>query len=323
MQKRRPGELRDWGDVQFFLAVARSGSFSEAGRLLGTNQSTVGRRIQELERRLGAKLFDRHSRGMRLSPAGKLIFSQAADMEASAAGIERQLAGADSEMHGVVRISLTEGLATLWLPPKLVEFQREHPHIMIETLVKDRVVDLGMREADIAIRFARPTEPKLVARKVGTMELFLFATEQYIRVFGAPETIDDLYRHRLVDHTALHLNPGWAPWSDLVARHNAIVYRSNSSASVVSAVQIGMGIGLLPLYVEELDSRFVRLPVDPKCSADIWLVSHEETNKGARIRAVIDHIALLFEQDRARWFSRKPGAVHRPGALPLDVRRMA
>ena len=84
-----------------------------------------------------------------------------------------------------------------------------------------------------------------------------------------------------------------------------------------------MGIGLLPLYVEELDARFVRLPVDPKCNADIWLVSHEETNKGARIRAVIDHIALLFEQDRARWFSRKPGTGNRPGALPLDVRRMA
>jgi DNA-binding transcriptional LysR family regulator len=307
MQKSRSsGELRDWRDIQYFLAVARTGSFSEAGRVLKTNQSTVGRRIAALEDRLGAKLFDRHSRGMRLTPAGKLIFSQAADMEASAAGIERQLAGADNEMTGLVRISITEGLATLWLPPKLVEFQREHPHIMIETVCKDRVVDLAMREADIAVRYARPSVPKLVAKKVGAMDLHLFATKSYVRVFGTPESIDDLYRHRLVDHTALHMNPGWMPWTDIVQRHNAVVYRSNSSASVVSAVRMGMGIGLFPLYVEELDSEFVRLPVETHCSAEIWLVSHEETNKGARIRAVIDHLSDVFDQDRSRWFSRKP-----------------
>jgi DNA-binding transcriptional LysR family regulator len=240
-------------------------------------------------------------------------------MEASAAGIERQLMGADSEMTGLVRLSMTEGLATLWLPPKLVEFQRENPHIMIETVCKDRVVDLGMREADIAVRYARPSEPRLVAKKVGTMELYLFATKQYINVFGAPEAIDDLYRHRIVDHTALHLNPGWAPWTDLISRHNAVVYRSNSSASVVSAVRMGMGIGLLPLYVEELDSEFVRINVETSCSADIWLVSHEETNRAARIRAVIDHLIANFEQDRARWFSKRPRPVR--AAFPTGTSR--
>lgn len=102
--------LHDWRDLQFFLAVARCGSFSGAGKKLQTNQSTVGRRIQRLEDKLGAKLFDRHNTGMRLTPAGAIMFGQTADMEASAFEIERKLTGADKELTGTVRISLSEGL---------------------------------------------------------------------------------------------------------------------------------------------------------------------------------------------------------------------
>ena len=156
MQKRKANnELRDWQDIQFFLAVARTGSFSKAARSLRTNQSTVGRRIQRLENSLGAKLFDRYSHGMRLTPAGEIMFAEAADMESSAAHIERHISGLDDELTGVVKISSTEGLATYWLAPRMVAFQREHPAILIDTVCKDRVVDLGMREADIAIRYVR------------------------------------------------------------------------------------------------------------------------------------------------------------------------
>ncbi|MDA0261841.1 MAG: LysR family transcriptional regulator [Proteobacteria bacterium] len=310
MQKRKANnELRDWRDIQFFLAVARTGSYSSAARSLRTNQSTVGRRIQRLEESLGTKLFDRYSHGMRLTPAGELMFSEAADMESSAAHIERHITGFDEELTGIVKISSTEGLATYWLAPRMAAFQREHPAILIETVCKDRVVDLGMREADIAIRYVQPDEPRLVAKKVGILKLFLFAAPRYIQYFGEPQTYEDLFRHRLVDHTALHLNPAWTPWTELVNKHPAVAFRSNSTSAVVAAIRIGMGIGLLPVYTEEVVPEFVRLRVDLECEAEIWLVSHEETNRCARIRLVIDHLSRLFEHDRSEWFSGKPRAA--------------
>ena len=310
MQKRKANnELRDWQDIQFFLAVARSGSFSKAARSLRTNQSTVGRRIQRLEDSLGAKLFDRYSHGMRLTPAGEIMFAEAADMESSAAHIERHISGLDDELTGVVKISSTEGLATYWLAPRIVTFQREHPAILIETVCKDRVVDLGMREADIAIRYVRPDEPRLVAKKVGVLKLYMFAAPRYIQMFGEPQTVEDLFRHRLVDHTPLHLNASWSAWSDLVNKHPAVAFRSNSTSAVVSAIRIGMGIGLLPGYTVEVVPEFVRLRIDLGCEAEIWLVSHEETNCSARIRVVINHLTDLFEEDRIDWFSDKPRAA--------------
>lgn len=307
MQKYASGwGLQDWRDLQFFLAVARFGSFSGAGKHLKTNQSTVSRRIQGLEEKLGTKLFDRHKAGMRLTPTGEIMFRQAADMEASALEIEQKLAGADKELSGTVRISLSEGLAEYWLVPRLVEFQQMHPHIVIELVCKNRVVDLALREADIAIRYVRPREPRLVIKKVGVLRLLLFASQSYLHVFGEPKTYDDLFRHRLVDHTALHLNPAWASWMDLVSRHDAIVLKANSTGAILSAIHKGMGIGLLPAYTMGLIPEFVPLEIDLQCRCDMWLVSHEETNRGARVRAVLDHLSELFERDRSKWFCESP-----------------
>ena len=148
-----------------------------------------------------------------------------------------------------------------------------------------------------------------MARKVGVLKLFLFAAPRYIQFFGEPQTEEDLYRHRLVDHTALHLNSAWSAWTDLVNKHPAVAFRSNSTSAVVSVIRIGMGIGLLPLYTEEVVPEFVRLRIDLECESEIWLVSHEETNRSARIRVVIDHLAQLFEEDRTCWFSDKPRAA--------------
>ena len=243
---------------------------------------------------------------MRLTPPGEKMFRQAADMEASALDIERELSGADKELAGAVRISLSEGLAEYWLVPRLVEFQQMHPHIVIELVCKNRVVDLSLREADIAIRYVRPTEPSLVIKKVGVLRLRLFASQSYLRVFGKPETYDDLFRHRLVDHTALRLNPAWTPWIDLISRHDAIVLKANATGAVLSAIHKGMGIGLLPAYTVGLIPEFVPLEVDVRCQCEMFLVSHEETNRGARVRAVLNHLSELFERDRAKWFCESP-----------------
>src|SRR5213082_1127312 len=143
-------------DLRFFLAVAKTGSFSAAATQLDTKQTTVGRRIQALERRLGAKLFDRHRHGMEVTPAARGVMVQAESMLANATSIERHLAGLDREMAGVVRIASTEGIAAHWLVPRLNQLRRTHPDIVVQVIAGDQVLDLATRQADLAIRFFRP-----------------------------------------------------------------------------------------------------------------------------------------------------------------------
>ena len=130
-----PNILGDWDDVRFFLAVAKTGSFSAAATQLNTKQTTVGRRIQALERRLGAKLFDRHRHGMEVTPAARGVLVQAESMMSNATSIERHLAGLDREMAGIVRIAATEGLAAQWLVPRLSELRRRHSDIVVQVIV--------------------------------------------------------------------------------------------------------------------------------------------------------------------------------------------
>ena len=137
-----PNILGDWDDVRFFLAVAKTGSFSAAATQLNTKQTTVGRRIQALERRLGAKLFDRHRHGMEVTPAARGVLVQAESMLSNATSIERHLAGLDREMAGVVRVAATEGLAAQWLVPRLTELRRRHSDIVVQVIVGDQVLDL-------------------------------------------------------------------------------------------------------------------------------------------------------------------------------------
>ena len=300
-----PNILGDWDDVRFFLAVAKTGSFSAAATQLNTKQTTVGRRIQALERRLGAKLFDRHRHGMEVTPAARGVLVQAESMLSNATAIERHLAGLDREMSGVVRIASTEGIAAHWLVPRLGQLRRTHPDIIVQVIASDQVLDLATRQADLAIRFFRPTSNQLVAARVGQFNMSIFAAPSYIEQYGLPQKLEDLREHHIVDHTVLHALPAMKPWTEVVERSLSVVLRTNSSYAAMEAVAVGYGISVFPDYVSKM-SNLVAAPIDLKIVRDVWLVSHEETNKGARIRTVIDYVREQFRQDEREWFSVPP-----------------
>ena len=301
-----PNILGDWDDVRFFLAVAKTGSFSAAATQLNTKQTTVGRRIQALERRLGAKLFDRHRHGMEVTPAARGVLTQAESMLVNATSIERHLAGLDREMAGVVRVAATEGIAANYLVPRLSDLRNAHPDIVVQVIAGDAVLDLATRQADLAIRFFRPTSNQLVAARVGQFGMSIFAARNYVEEFGLPQRLEDMREHHIVDHTTLHNLQSMRPWTEIVERCHNIVLRTNSSYAAIEAVRVGYGISVFPNYVTK-SSNLVPAPIELNISRDIWLVSHEETNKGARIRAVIDYIRDRFRQDEREWFSLPGG----------------
>ena len=137
---------------------------------------------------------------------------------------------------------------------------------------------------------------------VGQFNMSIFASPGYIEQFGLPQELDDLREHHIVDHTTLHSLAAMKPWSEVVERSPSVVLRTNSSYAAVEAVQFGYGISVFPDYVTK-SSNLVPAPIDLKIVRDIWLVSHEETNKGARIRTVIDYVREQFRQDEREWFS--------------------
>ena len=308
---RTPNILGDWDDVRFFLAVAKTGSFSAAATQLNTKQTTVGRRIQALERRLGAKLFDRHRHGMEVTPAARGVLMQAESMMSNAASIERHLAGLDREMSGIVRVAATEGIAAGWLVPRLTELRRSHPDIVVQVISGDQILDLATRQADLAIRFVRPSSNQLVAAKVGQFATSIFAAPDYVEQFGMPQNLQEARDHHIVDHTVLHNLAVMRPWSEVVEQSPNVVLRTNSSYSAIEAVRVGYGISVFPDYAMK-SSKIIPAPIDLNIMRDIWLVSHEETNKGARIRTVIDYIRELFRRDEREWFS---GAIARSGQM--------
>lgn len=300
-RKRRNG-LRNWDDMRFFMAVYQAGSFAKAADRLKTDQSTVGRRIQSLEDHLGAKLFDRHGKGIRPTPTARGLLDYATEINDAVANIERRFGGIDGEVAGVVRVAATEGLAAAWLTPRLAGLQIAHPEILIEVIAGNERVDLSTRQADLAIRLGRPTEPKLVAQRVGMMRFAMFAAQSYVDRFGLPETFEELQAHRLVDHNGLG-GAAMRIWRDLVAEHDAVVYRTNSSVAYQYAIQAGYGLGLMPAYSQQVFPDLTPVPLELDIASEIWLVSHEDTNNIRRTRIVIDYVRELFQRDHAEWFA--------------------
>jgi len=291
----------DWDDLRYFLAIARAGSFTKAAAILATTQSTVGRRLHGLERRLGAKLFYRRYDGMRITPVGREVLARVEAMERLAAEAERTLAGVDQELEGVVKIATTEGIGSFWLTPRLGEFQNRFPKVIVEVLTGNAVVDLAARDADLAIRLARPTDAKLVGIAVGRMRFGLFCAQGYIDEFGLPGSLEEIaIRHRVVDQPPYRAFP---PWASFLDRRPNVVFRSNSSIAFTHAITAGRGIGLLPLFSRFTAPGLIRLPISFDFEQPIWLVSHLETNRNARTRALWEHVKSLFQRDQAEWFS--------------------
>jgi DNA-binding transcriptional LysR family regulator len=295
----RPG-LKDWNDLRYFLALAESGSQAAAAKALKTNQSTVCRRLRDLEEAFDTSLFDRHYRGMRLTPAGMQLMERARQMDAAAQAIDRHIAGFDRAMQGTVRISATDGIGSFWLAPRLVEFQREFPSIMVELVTSNAAADLGRREADIAIRLFESREAKIVTKRVGTMRFAMYSAQSYLSTFGGPTQWAELARHRMVDRSSYDR---LRAWRELLDGHTGVVFRTDSATAYYHAVRDGMGIGLFPTYNRIITPELVQLSIAIEASVPIWLVSHEDTNRNARVRTVLDYLYRAFERDRRDWFA--------------------
>ncbi len=309
-----PGLFPSWDDFRFFLAVSEAGSFSKTATNLGVTQSTISRHVEHLEQQLGVHLFDRLPNGTALTSEGESILDAVRAIEKRVIEIRRNILGSDQLMEGTVRISATDGLATYWLTPQLPALLNEHPGISIEINCSLEPADALRMETDLSIRFRRPREANLIAVKLGTLHFVPWASSAYVQRHGMPHTPEEFLRHQLLDHFAYHEDEGdWTSWFALARVANLIRYRTSSSASMLSAIRNGVGIGLLPTYACEVVSDIVPIVLDVRTHSHIWLVYHPSLRDMPRTRVVIDWVRSLFDEDVWPWFREE---FHPPSISP-------
>lgn len=290
----------DWSVIKDFLAVAETGSLSGAARHLRVSQPTLSRRIADLEEALGATLFLRTPKGLLLTETGEGILSDARAMEETALAIERRADAGREALDGAVRVSCTEGLGTQWLPTKLAHFHKSYPRLQIEILVDNRALNLVRREADIALRMFRPEQPDLVAKKIGSLTLGMYATAEYLAEHGTPRRISDLRSHFHVG-----FDEGMAGRDDIqqlerMFAKERIIHRSNSFVGQVRAAASGVGLAMVDCFLADAEPNLVRVMPDKLShDMDVWLVTHAEIGRSARIRAVFDFVSESFAADSA------------------------
>lgn len=301
----------DWESLRDFLTVAEQGSLSAAARQLSVSQPTLTRRLAALESTLGADLLVRSPRGVTLTPLGDTLLQPLRQMREAARAVEVAATGEGRALEGPVRVTATDGLGIEWLTPRLAEFQREHPQIEIQLVLRQAVVNLLEREADIAVRLGRPRQADLVARRLGELAVGLFASPEYIARKGFPKTQADLDQHlgvsfeRGMRGTRL-IDPG-------VPAEN-IVYRANHLIALLSAVRAGYGVGCQALAIAAQHPELVRVAPEVERRVDLWIVTHRGVRRSARIRAVVDFLTTQFQNDADAMAGRPVAESRRVGS---------
>ncbi|RAH96991.1 LysR family transcriptional regulator [Acuticoccus sediminis] len=292
----------DWDKLRVFHSAARKGSFTHAGEELGISQSAVSRQVHALEQQVGVALFHRHARGLLLTEQGEKLFRTTSGIARELQAVEGALVDSRDRPRGVLRVTTTMGLGTTWLSSRIADFVETYPEVQLLMIFDDNELDIGMREADIAIRWRQPTQPDLVQRRLFTVHFHVYASNGYIAKYGAPGTLDELDGHRLV--TFGPNPPGYLRelnWLEIAGRsaddpRPANVRISNMPA-MKNAIAAGAGIGVLPDFIVERDADdLVRLDLGAEAPTyDLYFVYAEELRSSARVQAFRDFIVEKAE----------------------------
>jgi DNA-binding transcriptional LysR family regulator len=289
----------DWNDLKYFLAVARAGSTLAAAKSLKVNQSTVHRRLQELEKRLGCALTKRHPTGYRLTELGEQLLARATQVEDAVVGFERAVSASAEELKGTVRVTCPEALAPRLIGAGVIErFNERYPEVRIEFVMSDRILDLGS-DADIAIRAERPRDDALFGRKIADSPWGLYASRAYIDRCGDVKTPEDLDRHSVVMFTGALNDHQAVQWLRSVAPRAHVAARSNSLPALLMSVKSGAGLAAMPIIVGENESGLIRvLDLGPKMATPFYLLMHQDMRGTPRIRAFFDFVIERLDQIR-------------------------
>jgi DNA-binding transcriptional LysR family regulator len=289
----------NWDDLRFLLALRRAGSLGAAARALKVEPSTASRRLSSLETALGAQLAARTPEGLVLNDAGELASELAERIDRGIHELVARIGGEDQRPEGTVRLATTESMS-VFLMRGLVPLRETHPKIQIELVVSSTALDLTRREADLAVRLFRETNPTLITRKLGAVGWSVFASRDYVermRIATGPAlSLEGLAVVGYKDPVTRAPGPAWLARN---TRPEQVVLSGDSVSAVVNAVRAGLGVSTLPCFVIPDTPTLVRLTPNVVAHGEAFVVIPPDHRDTARVRLVVDALVALFERERA------------------------
>lgn len=282
----------DWNDLRYFLAVARHSSTLAAGRALGLSQSTVQRRLTELERRIGQPLVTRRPTGYELTDFGRAMLPWVERVEEAVLALAQQAEAAKRDYIGVVRLTCPEPLAFRISQSSLLErFQARYPALRVEFVMSDRYVDLSKGEADVALRSGDTDDGVLVGRKIADSLWAVYASRRYVERHGKPERVEDLKDHAIAGLDETMANHRASMWLRAVAPAAPLASRNNSVLGLVHATKAGLGVAPLPTALGDGEEDLLRVlgPI-PELTRSWRLLAHPDVRRTPRVSAFFDFI---------------------------------
>ncbi len=283
----------DWDKLRIFHAVADAGSLTHAGDKLHLSQSAVSRQVRALEDSLNATLFHRHARGLILTEQGELLFDATSAMMKRLETAAARIRDSEEEVFGELRVTTTFGFGTLWLAPRLPKLYEIYPDLKVDLMLEERVLDLPMREADVAIRMKEPSQADLIRKRLMSVQMLLYASEGYLEERPAPEVISDMREHRLIcqNPSSAQVGAGARLVQELMTQNPRSLLTVNNYFGVLQAVLHDLGIGVLPDYVTQDFPKLVRiLPDIGSAEVPVFLAYPEELRHSKRVAAFRDFV---------------------------------
>ncbi len=285
-----------WDDLRYVLAVANAGSLAGAARSLGVNHTTVLRRVGAFEKRLGLRLFERLPSGYVLTAGGEELAAASRAIDDTVTELERKLAGQDLRLSGIVRVTTTDTLMGSVLPGILAEFRATHPGIQLEVALSNVMFNLSKRDADVAIRPANDPPETLVGRRIAKIAFAVYASPHYL---AKHRKSDGLAAHDWVGPDDSLSDTSVARWMRSELPESKITLRADSFLGLRQAAQAGLGLAPLPCYLGDTspDLVCVHRPI-PAMETALWILTHEDLRRTARVRAFTEFAAGAFGRRR-------------------------
>ncbi|NAZ36043.1 LysR family transcriptional regulator [Rubellimicrobium sp. CFH 75288] len=297
--------MLDWDKLRIFHAVASAGSLTHAGETLHLSQSAVSRQIRALEEGLGTALFHRHARGLILTEQGELLFEATRSMNRRLETAAARIRDSAEEVFGELRVTTTLAFGTLWLAPRLPRLYQRYPDLKIDLMLEERVLDLPMREADVAIRMKEPSQADLIRKKLMGIRIALYASRRYLETAPPLQTLEDIGGHRLITQgpNSPQVSAGAALAQQILAQEPRGRLTINNYFGVLQATLSDLGVGVLPDYVTEDFPQLVRvLPDVESGEVPVFLAYPEELRQSKRVTVFRDFVQeeMLAHRRRLR-----------------------
>ena len=283
----------DWDKLRIFHSVADAGSLTHAGDALGLSQSAVSRQIRGLEESLGTTLFHRHARGLILTEQGELLFEATSSMVRKLDTTSARIRDSEENVFGELKVTTATGFGSMWLVPRLAKLYERYPDLKIDLMLEERVLDLPMREADVAIRMKEPSQQDLIRRRLLNIRMRLYATPEYLEKAGTPMVFEDMAAHRLIcqNPQTPQVSSGAVLSQALLALNMTSTLMVNNYFGVLQGVLNHGGIGVLPDYLTADFTNLVRvLPEIESGEVPVFLAFPEELRTSRRVTAFRDFV---------------------------------